>query len=47
MKSKKSEIKPLLAKTFPLEKIIEAQIEFNQKKHVGKFVLTPPQIDKI
>jgi len=43
----KGEIKPLLAKTFPLEKIVEAQIEFGQKKHVGKFVLTPPQIDDI
>lgn len=41
------EIKPLLAKTFPLEKIVQAQIEFGQKKHVGKFVLTPPQIDDI
>lgn len=43
----KGEIKPLLAKTFPLEKIVEAQIEFSQKKHVGKFVLIPPQIDDI
>ena len=43
----KGEIKPLLAKTFPLEKIVEAQIEFSQKKHVGKFVLIPPQIDNI
>lgn len=43
----KGEIKPLLAKTFPLEKIVEAQIEFIQKKHVGKFVLIPPPIDNI
>ncbi len=43
----KGEIKPLLVKTFPLEKIVEAQIEFSQKKHVGKFVLIPPQIDNI
>ena len=43
----KGEIKPLLAKTFPLEKIVEAQIEFSQKKHVGKFVLIPPPIDNI
>ncbi|MDC7219191.1 MAG: alcohol dehydrogenase family protein [Spirochaetales bacterium] len=37
----KGEIKPLLAKTFPLEKIVEAQQEFTLKKHVGKFVLIP------
>ena len=43
----KGEIKPLLAKTFPLEKIVEAQVEFSQKKHVGKFVLIPPPIDNI
>ncbi len=43
----KGEIKPLLAKTFPLEKIVEAQIEFTEKKHVGKFVLIPPQIDDV
>ena len=38
----KGEIKPLLAKTFPLQKIVEAQKEFAEKKHVGKFVLIPP-----
>lgn len=37
------EIRPLLAKTFPLSGIAEAQQEFLQKKHVGKFVLIPPQ----
>lgn len=41
----KDEIKPLLAKTFPLERIVEAQKEFALKKHVGKFVLIPPPID--
>jgi NADPH:quinone reductase-like Zn-dependent oxidoreductase len=40
----KGEIKPLLAKTFPLNKIVEAQREFTEKKHVGKFVLIPPPI---
>ena len=40
----KGEIKPLLAKTFPLHKIVEAQREFTEKKHVGKFVLIPPPI---
>lgn len=41
----KGEIRPLLAKTFPLEKIVEAQREFTEKKHVGKFVLIPPPVD--
>lgn len=35
------EIKPALAKTFPLENIVEAQEEFGLKRHVGKFVLIP------
>jgi len=40
----KGEIRPVLAKTFPLEKIVKAQCEFLEKKHVGKFVLIPPSI---
>ena len=36
------QIKPLLAKTFPLELIAKAQQEFLLKKHVGNFVLIPP-----
>jgi NADPH:quinone reductase-like Zn-dependent oxidoreductase len=40
----KGEIKPLLAKTFPLKQIVAAQSEFAEKKHVGKFVLIPPPI---
>ncbi len=43
----KGEIKPILAKTFPLEQIVEAQHEFVEKKHVGKFVLIPPPIDDL
>ncbi|MCP3892200.1 MAG: zinc-binding dehydrogenase [Desulfobulbaceae bacterium] len=43
----KGEIKPLLAKTFPLKNIVEAQREFTDKKHVGKFVLIPPPIEEI
>ena len=35
------EIKPLLAGTFPLSSIAEAQKEFLEKNHVGKFVLIP------
>ncbi|ATD07622.1 hypothetical protein PPIS_a2702 [Pseudoalteromonas piscicida] len=33
-------IKPLIAKTFPLEEIVKAQIEFQEKQHVGKIILT-------
>jgi NADPH:quinone reductase-like Zn-dependent oxidoreductase len=40
----KGEIRPLLAKAFPLEKIAEAQQEFTKKTHVGKFVLIPPPL---
>ena len=43
----KGEIMPLLAKSFPLDKIVEAQREFTEKKHVGKFVLIPPAIDDV
>jgi NADPH:quinone reductase-like Zn-dependent oxidoreductase len=39
------EIRPLLAKTFPLERIVDAQRAFTAKKHVGKFVLIPPPLD--
>jgi alcohol dehydrogenase len=35
------EIKPILAQTFPLSSIVEAQKRFLEKKHVGKFVLIP------
>lgn len=43
----KGEIMPLLAKTFPLDKIVDAQREFTDKRHVGKFVLVPPPIDDV
>lgn len=36
----RSEIKPLVAQTFPLGKIAEAQEAFTRKNHVGKIVLT-------
>jgi NADPH:quinone reductase-like Zn-dependent oxidoreductase len=39
----RGEIRPLVAKTFPLERIAEAQREFLEKQHVGNFVLIPPQ----
>ncbi len=38
-----NEIKPLLAQTYPLEKIHEAQAAFLEKKHVGKLVITLPE----
>ena len=40
----KGEIRPLVARTFPLEQIVEAQREFTKKKHVGKLVLIPPPL---
>jgi NADPH:quinone reductase-like Zn-dependent oxidoreductase len=41
----KGEIKPLVAKVFPLEQIAEVQKEFLKKKHVGNFVLIPPIVE--
>ena len=38
----RGEVRPLVAKTFPLERIADAQREFLAKNHVGKFVLIPP-----
>jgi NADPH:quinone reductase-like Zn-dependent oxidoreductase len=40
----RGEIKPLLARTFPLQDIVDAQKAFTEKKHVGKFVLLPPEL---
>lgn len=36
----RGEIRPLVAKTFPLQHIREAQTEFVKKQHVGNFVIT-------
>ncbi len=36
------ELRPVVAATFPLERIAEAQTEFLEKRHVGKYVLVPP-----
>ncbi|MFQ5545197.1 MAG: alcohol dehydrogenase family protein [Acidiferrobacterales bacterium] len=41
----RGELRPLLAKTFPLERIADAQREFLEKKHFGNFVLIPPPLD--
>lgn len=37
------EIKPLLAGTWPLDQLREAQEAFLQKQHVGNFVVIPPK----
>lgn len=37
----KGEIRPLLARTYPLDKIADAQREFQKKRHIGKLVLVP------
>ncbi|MDE2347587.1 MAG: alcohol dehydrogenase family protein [Gammaproteobacteria bacterium] len=38
----RGEIRPLIAATFPLTRIVDAQREFLEKRHVGKIVLVPP-----
>jgi len=40
------ELQPILAKTFSLEQIADAQREFLEKKHFGNFVLIPPPLDE-
>ena len=37
----RGEIRPLLAKTYPLSEIVKAQREFMLKRHIGNFVLVP------
>jgi len=41
----KNEIRPLVAKIFPLDQIAIAQQEFLEKTHFGNFVLVPPGND--
>jgi len=38
----RGEIQPLLAATYPLARIAEAQAAFQDKRHIGKIVLIPP-----
>ncbi len=38
----RGEIRPIVAKVFPLRDIAEAQRQFLEKRHVGNFVLVPP-----
>ena len=40
----RGEIRPLVARTFPLEQIADAQRTFLEKNHVGNFVLIPPPL---
>jgi NADPH:quinone reductase-like Zn-dependent oxidoreductase len=42
----RGELRPLLAETFPLERIVDAQRKFLEKRHVGKIVLLPPESDR-
>ncbi|MBT3359139.1 MAG: zinc-binding dehydrogenase [Rhodospirillales bacterium] len=41
-----AEIRPLVAKTFPLAEIANAQREFLKKNYVGNFVLIPPGVEE-
>ena len=36
------DVRPVIAATYPLERIAEAQAAFLEKLHVGKYVLVPP-----
>lgn len=42
----RGEIRPVLAKTFDLQDIVQAQEEFMAKDHVGNFVLIPPALEE-
>lgn len=42
----KGQLRPLIARTFPLEQIANVQREFLEKKHFGNFVLMPPPSDE-
>jgi NADPH:quinone reductase-like Zn-dependent oxidoreductase len=38
----RGEVRPLVAKTFPLARMAEAQREFLERRYAGKLVLVPP-----
>ncbi len=38
-------ISPIVAETFPLERIADAQTAFMSKEHIGKIVLTLDTLD--
>ena len=39
----RNEIRPVVARTYPLEAITQAQTDFLSKSHTGKLVLIPPR----
>ncbi|MDP6435040.1 MAG: zinc-binding dehydrogenase [Arenicellales bacterium] len=39
----RNEIKPIVARHYPLKDIIQAQSDFLSKEHIGKLVLVPPR----
>lgn len=41
----RGEIRPLLARTYPLDQIADAQRDFLKKEHFGNFVLVPPPVE--
>jgi NADPH:quinone reductase-like Zn-dependent oxidoreductase len=41
--TERGEIKPVVAKTYPLHEIVQAQRDFLSKRHTGKLVLIPPR----
>lgn len=41
----RNEIRPVVAKTYPLADIAQAQTNFLAKQHTGKLVLIPPPVD--
>jgi NADPH:quinone reductase-like Zn-dependent oxidoreductase len=40
----RDEIRPVVAATYPLNEIAQAQADFVEKRHVGKLVLVPPPL---
>ena len=41
----RGEIRPLVARTFALQDVAEAQAAFMEKTHVGNYVLVPPGVE--
>jgi len=42
----RGEVKPLVAKTYPLSEIVQAQKDFLAKQFTGKLVLVPPKLER-
>ena len=43
----RGEVRPVVAETYALENIVQAQRDFVEKKHTGKLVLIPPELDPV